>query len=631
MRHCRVSRRAAGGVMRVVRAMLVVVALMAALVVVPSAQAAEGQAVSAGLNYATPVVTIGKGDSLRLTNLDNLAGHDLDAEDGSFQSDTIGFGQSTPVKGVEKLNPGSYPFHCTLHAWMTGVLQVVPASTGGGGGDAGGGGLTSLSSGPGLGTAAPDPIDLAPQATPSPLGKGDWPLYGKDLDNSRNGGLAGPSAAEVPTLGPAWSFYSSRGDFTGTPVVADNLLVAGTGQGWVYAMNATTGKIRWARRSSGPINGSMAIAGGRVFVPIAKPGEPRIAAYDARSGDLLWETVIDHQKNADVFGSPVVWKDALYMGVSAEYGETSDPNVNVRGSLNALDVRTGSLRWKTYTVPEHFDGGSVWTTPAIDTQTGRVYVGTGNAYHEPAAPTTDSMIAFDARTGRMLEHFQATAGDVWNGTEKMFGAGPDYDFGASPNLMLGPGGRRLVGEGQKSGTYWALDRATMKPAWSGTTAPPGIFLGGIVGSTAWDGLRLYGPDTLGEELWALDPAGHNAWFSSDSGPLGFNSTSVANGVVYSTSMSGYLTAREASTGVVLAKLPLGSPSWAGVAIAGGSVFTATGSQGGSGYLVSYRPRTELNVKPGYANEGNEPRGEAVDRSTCTPSDRVVGKRTLHAK
>src|SRR3954452_20223176 len=385
------------------------------------------------------------------------------------------------------------------------------------------------------------------------------------------------------------------------------------------------------RKTAAPINGSAAIAGGRVFVPVAKPHEPRIATYDARTGDLLWETVIDTQKNADVFGSPVVWKDTLYMGVSAEYGETTDPNVNVRGSLAALDVRTGKLRWKSYTVAEGHDGGWVWTTPAVDTQTGRVYVGTGNAYHEPAAPTTDSMIAFDARTGRMLEHFQATAGDVWNGTEKMFGAGPDYDFGASPNLMLGPGGRRLVGEGQKSGTYWALDRATMKPAWSGTTAPPGIFLGGIVGSTAWDGLRLYGPDTIGEELWALDLAGHNAWFSSDAGPLGFNATTVANGVVYSTSMSGYLTAREATTGAVLAKLPLGSPSWAGVSVAGGSVFTATGSQGGSGYLVAYRPRTELDVKPGNANEGTEPRGEAVERGTCTPTERTVSSRTVPAK
>src|SRR3954451_6483369 len=96
-------------------------------------------------------------------------------------------------------------------------------------------------------------------------------------------------------------------------------------------------------------------------------------------------------------------------------------------------------------------------------------------------------------------------------------------------------------------------------------------------------------------------------------------------------MSCSLTAREATTGVVLAKLPLGSPSWTGVAVAGGSVFTGTGSQGGSGYLVAYRPRTELDVKPGYAHAGTAPRGESIDKATCTPSERVAAERRARAK
>jgi hypothetical protein len=55
-------------------------------------------------------------------------------------------------------------------------------------------------------------------------------------------------------------------------------------------------------------------------------------------------------------------------------------------------------------------------------------------------------------------------------------------------------------------------------------------------------------------------------------------------------MSTHLTARDATTGVVLAKLPLGAPSWGGAAIAGGSVFAVTGTQGSGGYVVAYRPR-----------------------------------------
>jgi polyvinyl alcohol dehydrogenase (cytochrome) len=301
-----------------------------------------------------------------------------------------------------------------------------------------------------------------------------------------------------------------------------------------------------------------------------------------------------------MFGSPAVWdvpaarphrraRATVFVGQSAEYGEVNDPNVNVRGSVVALDAATGRVRWKRYTVPPRHDGGSVWSTPAIDTASGRVYVGTGNAYHAPAAATTDAILALDARTGRLLARRQATAGDVWNATSNA-AAGPDYDFGASPNLIVGPGHRKLVGAGQKSGTYWAFDRRTLKPVWSVFTAKGAPSLGGIVGSTAYDGKRIYGPDTPAGEEWAATPSGKLAWASTDGGPLQFAAVSAGNGVVYTTDLSATLTAREASSGVVLAKLPLGAPSWGGVAIAGGSVFAVTGTQGTAGYVVRYAPR-----------------------------------------
>ena len=84
----------------------------------------------------------------------------------------------------------------------------------------------------------------------------DWPIYGRDLSNSRNAGTDGPSFAQIPTLKRAWSFDSPTGDFTGTPVVAHGVLVAGDYSGTVYALNAVTGKVRWTRKLGGPIDGS---------------------------------------------------------------------------------------------------------------------------------------------------------------------------------------------------------------------------------------------------------------------------------------------------------------------------------------------------------------------------------------
>src|SRR3954454_1271633 len=183
------------------------------------------------MNYATPTVNVGQGDTLTFNNLDTLAKHDLVGHDAEFGSDLLGGGESGPVRGVEKLEQGQYQFHCTLHGWMKGVLNVGPAGTGGGVPSAG-----SLQSGSGTGTGhtAPDPIDIWPQATPEKLTpNAAWRFYGRDLSNSRNGGHGAPAPSDVPNLGPAWSFHSHHGDFTGTPVVAQNVLVAGTNGGLV--------------------------------------------------------------------------------------------------------------------------------------------------------------------------------------------------------------------------------------------------------------------------------------------------------------------------------------------------------------------------------------------------------------
>jgi polyvinyl alcohol dehydrogenase (cytochrome) len=430
--------------------------------------------------------------------------------------------------------------------------------------------------------AAPNPFDLVPHAAPAPLGAGEWPLYGHDIENSRNGGQAGPTPTQALNLRPVWKVQSTDGDFTGTPVEADGVVAAVSGGGTVFAVDASTGKVRWTHDLNQPANGSVAIAGGLVFVPLATTSAPAVEALSLADGSVVWSSVLDTTNGASVFGSPIVWDGAVYIGISGVLG---DPDLPLRGSVIALDEATGGKLWQTYTVPDGLTGGPVWSSASIDAATGRLYVGTGNAYQLPAADTTDAILAFDAKSGALLGHFQATADDAFSGANSA--AGPDADFGASPNLITGPDGRALVGEGQKDGTYWAVDRATLAPVWKATTGP-GSELGGIIGSTAYDGTRIYGPDTPAGEQWALTTSGTPAWLSADGGPLHFNPTTVANGVVYTADMSGLLTLREASTGAVLLKLPLGGEAYGGVSVAGGYVFANTGTQGASGYLVGYR-------------------------------------------
>ena len=402
----------------------------------------------------------------------------------------------------------------------------------------------------------------------------DWPVYGHDLSNTRDAGSAGPARSQVASLARAWAFSSSTGDFTATPVVAGGVLVAGNNGGWVYALSAATGKLLWSKNVGQPVNGSAAIDlraphGPTVFVPVAQVGSPRLLALSLVDGSTRWNSVLTNQADSDVYGSPVFWNGALYIGTS---GPNND-NSKARGSVVALNEATGAVRWQTFTVPPGRDGAAVWSTPAIDTRSGRLFLGTGNNYHQPTTDTEDSVMALDAASGRILGHFQATSGDAFAADNP---AGPDFDFGASPNLLRAPNGEPLVGEGQKSGTYYALDRATLKPVWA-TSAGPGGPLGGFLGSTAYDGARVYGADSASGQVFALGRSGATAWDSLDSGGAHLGPTAVANGVLYTVDPAGFLTARDPATGLILAKLPLGGPSFGGVSADGRALNAAVGT------------------------------------------------------
>ena len=189
------------------------------------------------------------------------------------------------------------------------------------------------------------------------------------------------------------------------------MLVAGDFNGTVYALDAVTGKLRWSKALGEPINGSAAIdigapGGATVFVPLAHVGGPRVAALALGDGHVRWNTELTNQPQSSVYSSPTYWEGSVYIGTSGPNGDDS----HARGAVVALDEATGALRWRTFAVPEGHDGGAVWSTPAIDTATGRLYVGTGNAYHDPAADTTDAILALDASTGAILGHYQAVGG-----------------------------------------------------------------------------------------------------------------------------------------------------------------------------------------------------------------------------
>src|SRR3954466_2330606 len=110
-------------------------------------------------------------------------------------------------------------------------------------------------------------ITLTVVAVAAAPARADWPVYGHDLANTRHAPGEGPTPSEARSLKQAWAFASPTGDFTGTPVVADGVVLAGDQSGTAYALDAVSGKKLWSRDLGAPIHASAAI-------DTAAPGGP---------------------------------------------------------------------------------------------------------------------------------------------------------------------------------------------------------------------------------------------------------------------------------------------------------------------------------------------------------------------
>jgi polyvinyl alcohol dehydrogenase (cytochrome) len=210
-----------------------------------------------------------------------------------------------------------------------------------------------------------------------------------------------------------------------------------------------------------------------------------------------------------------------------------------RGSVVALDAATGQQIWKAYAIAEaphptnknavgtqlHGpSGASVWSSPTIDVQRQALYVATGNSYSNPPADTSDAILAFDLKTGRMLWHRQATPKDSF--VVACYGAdktncpedhGPDHDFGQSPILVTLRDGKRVLVIGQKSGVVHAFDPDREGEALWETRIGKGGPLGGSEWGSAADQDRIYVANSdvrfLRDGTRRLDPAAGGGLFA----------------------------------------------------------------------------------------------------------------------
>ena len=319
-----------------------------------------------------------------------------------------------------------------------------------------------------------------------------WNGWSNDAVNTRfqPAQAAGLAVDQVTRLKLKWAFgVPGATEMYSQPTVVGGRIFIGGDSGYVYSLNAATGCVYWsflaqAGVRTAPIVGAVKTQGAAKYAVYFGDQRANEYAVNAETGELLWKQHVEDHPLSRILGAPKLYNGKLYVPVSSgEEGISANPAYpccTFRGSVVALDADTGKQIWKTYSIPDApkptrknsagtqlfgAAGAAIWNSPTIDAKRNALYVGTGDAYTEPAANTSDAILALDLDTGKMLWSFQDIKNDSWavgcdgkhvvgNCPEEL---GPDYDFSVSPMLRTLQNGRQFLVVTGKSGYVLALD------------------------------------------------------------------------------------------------------------------------------------------------------------------------------
>jgi polyvinyl alcohol dehydrogenase (cytochrome) len=342
-----------------------------------------------------------------------------------------------------------------------------------------------------------------------------WQSWGVSTDNRRFQPEPGFTADEVPGLELKWAFgFEGEASAAVQPTIVGDRVFVPSGSGRIYALGLEDGCLDWSIVADGGVRTALVFADGALYF-----GDFSANAYkvDARTGQLVWKVKLEQHPAARISGSPVVYADRVYVPMSSieevASRPASYPCCTFRGSVSAIDIATGEVAWKSYTIPQEPrpvgtnaagtqlfapSGAAVWSPPTIDPETRSVYVATGDAYTQPAAPSSDAVVAFDMETGAIKWVRQMTEGDAYtlacgapDSSNCPDPEGPDHDFGQPPILVPRPDGGRALVLGQKSGVAHGLDPDREgAPLWETRVGEGGV-LGGSEWGSASDGEYLY--------------------------------------------------------------------------------------------------------------------------------------------
>jgi quinohemoprotein ethanol dehydrogenase len=321
----------------------------------------------------------------------------------------------------------------------------------------------------------------------------NWTMYGRTSDEQRFSPLREINAATVGRLGLAWSLDLDRTarSLEATPLAIDGTLYFTTALSVVYAVDATTGQVKWIYdpkvwehnpeklQYSQGYNRGVAFGEGSIYVGAY---DGRLIALDAATGAQRWiaNTVEPTNSRKTITGAPRFFNGKVIIGNGgADFG--------TRGYVTAYDARSGKQAWRFYTVPgnpaDGFEndamrmaaatwrgewwrwggGGTAWNAITFDQELNRIYIGTGNSSNynpQQRSPGGGdnlflaSIVAVDADTGKYIWHYQVNPREAW-------------DYKATADMVLATltiqgQQRKVLMQQPTNGFFYVIDRESGK-------------------------------------------------------------------------------------------------------------------------------------------------------------------------
>ncbi len=285
------------------------------------------------------------------------------------------------------------------------------------------------------------------------------------------------NADNVKNLRPVCMYQAPENSTAQTnPIVYRNTMYITT-EHLTVALDATNCSVRWLskwtpkRGEAFPQNRGVAIGDGLV---VRGTADGYLIALDSGTGALRWEqAVADPAKGYSFTMPPLIYDDLVIIAPAG--GE-----LGIKGWVGAFRLSNGESVWKFNTVPDANDpaaktwgadlsvlktgGGSVWTPLALDTKRGLVFVPVGNpipTVYDAERPGknlyTNTALALNAKTGKLAWYFHPERHDQhdWDLTQ----VGPIF------SISQGGQTRDVMAVCGKEAVLRLLDLDTQKVIW----------------------------------------------------------------------------------------------------------------------------------------------------------------------